>query len=178
MIKLKELSKPRNIALIALLIAANIGVSMLSVHTETLKLSFSFIIIAFSAYFFGPVAAALVGGLGDIASALIFPVGPYFPGFTLTAVLTGICFGVFLYEKTSIAKISISVILNEFLGSLLLNSMWISILYSIPFKPLLISRLTTQILPMTVIEIVTLWLLFGKSMVIDNIKKAILSKRK
>ena len=173
MIKLKELSKPRNLAVIALLIAANIVVSMVSTHTETIKLSFSFLIVAFAAYFFGPVAAALVAGLGDIASALLFPVGPYFPGFTLTAVLTGICFGIFLYKKTGFVKIVIAVLLNEIIGSLLMNSFWISVLYKAPFKPLLISRLTTQILPMIAVEIVVLWLLFGKSMIMENIKKAI-----
>lgn len=173
MLKIKEISKPRNIALIALLIAANVGISMISVHTETFKIGFAFLTVAFAAYFFGPVAAALVGGLGDVANALIFPVGPYFPGFTLTAVLTGICFGVFLYEKTGFLKISVSVLLNELIGSLLINSFWISTLYSMPYKPLLISRLTTQILPMIAVQIVTLWVLFGKSMVLENVRKAI-----
>lgn len=174
MIKLKELSRPRNMAVIALLAAANFVVSsMLSVHTETIKLSFSFIVVAFAAYFFGPVAAAFVGGVGDVVSAIAFPVGPYFPGFTLTAVLTGICFGFFLYEKTNIVKISICVLINELLGSLLMNSFWISFLYKMPFGALLISRLTTQILPMIAVEILTLWLLFGKSMVMEKIRKYI-----
>lgn len=177
MIKLKELSKPRNLAVIAMLIAANIVVSMISTHTETIKISLSFLIVAFAAYFFGPVAAALVAGLGDVASALIFPVGPYFPGFTLTAVLTGVCFGIFLYKKTGFVKITVSVLLNEILGSLLLNSLWISILYSMPYKPLFISRLTTQVLPMIAIEIIVLWLIFGKSMIMENIKKAIEKQR-
>ena len=173
MIKLKELSKPRNLAVIALLTAANIVVSVISTHTETLKIGFSFVIVAFAAYLFGPVAAAFVGGVGDIVSAVAFPVGPYFPGFTLTAVLTGICFGIFLYEKTGIIKIIVSVLLNELIGSLLMNSFWISFLYKMPFKPLLASRFFSQIILMIGIEIVTLWLLFGKSMIMENVKKAI-----
>lgn len=178
MIKIKELSKPGNLAVIAMLAAANVVISsMLSVHTETIKLSFSFLAVAFAAYFFGPVAAAFVGGIGDIVSALAFPVGPYFPGFTLTAVLMGICFGLFLYSKTNIVKISISVLLNELLGSLLMNTFWISFLYKAPFKALFISRLTTQILPMIAVEVLTLWLLFGKSMVMEKIKNSIEKRR-
>lgn len=174
MIKLKELGKPRNLAVIAMLAAANVVVSsMLAVHTETIKLSFSFVTVAFAAYFFGPVAAAFVGGVGDVVSAVAFPVGPYFPGFTLTAVLTGICFGFFLYKETGIFKISVSVLINELIGSLLINSFWISFLYKAPFKALVVSRLTTQILPMIAVEIFTLWLFFGKSMVMEKIKKMI-----
>ncbi len=174
MIKLKELSKPRNLAVVALLTAANVVVSsMLSVHTETIKLSFSFVIVAFAAYFFGPVAAAFVSGAGDIVSAVAFPVGPYFPGFTLTAVLTGICFGVLIYKETGIIKISVSVLINELAGSLLINSFWISFLYKTPFKALAVSRLVTQILPMIAVEIIILWLLFGKSMIMEKIRKTI-----
>ncbi len=185
MMKFKELSKPRNIAVVALLIAANIAVSMVSTHTETIKISLSFLPVAFAAYFFGPVAAALVGGAGDIVSAIVFPVGPYFPGFTLTAVLTGICFGLFLYQKTETknmiygaVKIIVCVLINELIGSLLLNTMWISILYSIPFKPLIVSRFLTQIIVMIPIEFVVLWLIFGKSMVAEQIKKAVISRKK
>lgn len=180
MIKLKELSKPRNLAVIALLIAANVVAGrMLSIHTPIIKIGFSFVTVAFAAYFFGPVAAALVGGIGDIISALLTPeAGAYFPGFTLTAILMGICFGVFLYEKTSIIKISLSVLINELAGSTLMNTYWIYFLSSKSgssktFMTLLIARMTTQIPLMIAVEIIILWLLFGKSMIMENIKKAI-----
>ena len=176
MSKIKEIfipfTKARNLAVIALLIAANVVLSrFLSINVWNMKIGFTFLTTAFAAYFFGPVAAALVGGLGDLVGALMFPIGPYFPGFTLTAVLTGLCFGFFLYNNCSLVRIIISVLINELIGSLIINSYWISVLYNSPFKALVMSRLVAQVLPMIVIEIVVLQLLFGKSMAVERIKK-------
>lgn len=164
--------KTGNLAVIALLIAANVVLSrFLSINVWNMKIGFTFLTVAFAAYFMGPVAAALVGGLGDLIGALLFPIGPYFPGFTLTAVLTGICFGVFLYKKCDIVRIIASVAINELIGSLIINSFWISVLYSSPFKALVVSRLVGQILPMLAVEIIVIELLFGKSMAVEQIKK-------
>ncbi len=181
MSKIKEAFKPfakaQNLAVIALLVAANVVLSrFLSINVWNMKIGFTFLTVAFAAYFMGPVAAALVGGLGDLIGALAFPIGPYFPGFTLTAVLTGLCFGFFLYNNRKTERIILSVLLNEAIGSLIINSFWISVLYSSPFKALVASRLVGQILPMVVIESVVLVLLFGKSMAVETIKKNVVKK--
>ena len=86
--KVKELLKTKNLALIALLIALNVVLSrFLSFNVWNLKIGFTFVSLIFAAYFTGPVGAAIVGGAGDLIGALMFPIGAYFPGFTLTAVL-------------------------------------------------------------------------------------------
>ena len=177
MFKIKDLMKTGNLAVIAMLIAANVVLSrFLSFNVWNLKIGFTFVTVVFAAYLFGPIAAALVGGLGGLIGALPFSIGPYFPGFTLTAVLTGICFGVFLYKKTSFAKICSCVAINELIGSALLNTLWIAVLYGSDFKAVLMSRLPTQILPMMVVEIVFIQLVFGKSMAADRIAAAIKSR--
>ncbi len=169
-----ELRDPKHLAVIAMLVAANVVLSrFLSVNLWNMKLGFTFLTLMFAAYFFGPVAALLVGGLGDLIGALAFPIGPYFPGFTVTAALTGLCFGVFLYKRCTLPKIVISVLLNELLGGLLLNTFWISLLYGSPFRELFFTRLVSQILPMIALEIVAAQLLFGRSMAMEQIKKAI-----
>lgn len=175
MLIFKQAFKTRTLAAVALLVAANIVLSRFcSVNVWNLKIGFTFITPVLAAYFFGPVAAALVAGLGDFLGATLFPIGAYFPGFTLTAVLTGLCFGAFLYKKISLVKIIASVTINEIFGSLLLNSYWISILFSSPYKALLFTRLTMQVIPMLIIEIVVIQLLFGKSMAVEKIKKAMI----
>lgn len=174
MLKIKELLKTKNLAFIALLIAMNVVLSrFLSFNVWNLKIGFTFISLIFAAYFTGPIGAAVVGGAGDLIGALMFPIGAYFPGFTLTAVLEGICFGFFIYKKASFPKICISVALNEIIGGLLMNTFWISVLYGSEFKAIFITRLITQILPMIVVEILTTQLLFGKSMVVQRVQKAI-----
>ena len=37
--------------------------------------------------------------VGDLLGMMIFPTGAYFPGFTLTAFITGLIFGLFLHGK-------------------------------------------------------------------------------
>ena len=73
--------------------------------------------------------------------AILFPIGPYFPGFTLTAFLTGMIYGKFLYKKTSIPRIAGAVLVTQLLLSLVVNSFWISILYSSPYTALLATRI-------------------------------------
>ena len=143
----------------------------LSINAWNLKIGFSFVPVAIAGMLFGLLPAAIVAALGDFVGALVFPIGPYFPGFTATAVLTGLCFGIFLYNNRKTERIILSVLINEAVGGLLMNSFWISVLYSSPFKALVASRLVGQILPMAVLESVVLVLLFGKSMAVEQIKK-------
>ena len=59
-----------------------------SISAWNIKIGFSFVPIAIGGILFGPLGGGLVGALGDFIGAVLFPIGPYFPGFTLTAFLT------------------------------------------------------------------------------------------
>ena len=112
----------------------------LSINAWNLKIGFSFVPVAAAAILFGPVPAGIVAALGDFLGALLFPIGPYFPGFTLTAFLTGLTYGLFLYRRQSVVRILAAVVVQQLLLSLLLNSFWLSLLYESPYVPLLASR--------------------------------------
>ena len=88
--------------------------------TNQYKLSFIAVILA--AVFLGPAYAAVVGGLGDLLSALIMPTGPYFPGFTAVSALVGLMFGLMLYKKITYPRIVISVFIAQVAGTLILNT--------------------------------------------------------
>ena len=128
---------------------------------------------AFAAAVFGAPYAVAVGALGDILGAILFPIGPYFPGFTFTNTLTALCTALFIYKNATILKISISVIINKIIGSLVLNTIWISLLYRggiNAFGAVFITRLP-QAGIMTVIEILTLTFLFSnKSKIRTSLK--------
>jgi len=113
----------------------------LSINFWNVKIGFSFVPIVIAAMLFGPVPAGIVGALGDFLGATLFPIGPYFPGFTFTAFLTGLVFGVFLYKKQTILRTVSAVLIQQIFLSLLLNTYWISVLYSSPYVPLLKTRL-------------------------------------
>ena len=96
--------------------------------------------VVVAAMLFGSLSAGLVAALGDFLGAILFPIGPYFPGFTLTAFLTGLTFGVFLHRKRDALRVLGAVAVNQLVWSLLLNTLWISILYGSPYKALLATR--------------------------------------
>ncbi len=150
------------IAVIGILVAVNIVLSrFLSISIWSSKIGFAFITVAIAARLYGPLPAILVAGLGDFLGAILFPIGPYFPGFTLTAVLTALCTSLFVYKKTSFPRVVTSVLINEIIGSLILNTMWISILYGNHFLEFLGTRVFQTVL-MIIVEIIVMQWLYTK----------------
>lgn len=124
-----------------LLIALQIILSrFLSINAWNLKIGFSFTAVFVAAYLYGPVYSAVVAAIADLLGASLFPSGAFFPGFTVTAILSGIVFGVFLYKQQTPVRIGAAVLIDQLILGLLLNSYWISVLYGSPYVPLLATR--------------------------------------
>ncbi len=109
-----------------------------SIKTFGWNIGFSFVPVVAAAFMYGPLVGAVVGGLGDLIGAILFPIGPYFPGFTLGAALMGFTYGIFLFrgEKSLFSgKINFwrhifpSVLINGIVIGLFINTIWVSILY-------------------------------------------------
>lgn len=131
----------RMIVLLGLLTALEIILSRFcSISAWNMKIGFSFVPVALAAMLYGPLGGATVGALGDLVGALLFPIGAYFPGFTLTAALTGAVFGRFLHRKQNARRILAAVAVHQLILSLLLNTLWISVLYGSPYGALLVTR--------------------------------------
>ncbi len=165
--------------LTALLIALNVilerFVPTYSVWNN--NISFGFITVAFAACYLGIPYAIAVGGLGDLIGALIKPFGPYFPGYTITNMLVGLCLAIFIYKKTTILRISLSVIIHKIVCSLILNTIFISVLYRggiAAFWIVFVSRIPFVVL-MSVVEIILISLLFSEK---SKINKLILKNLK
>lgn len=149
----------KHLTAMALLIALEIILSrFLSLSAWNTKIGFSFVPVVIAAILLGPVYAGIVGALADFVGAVLFPIGAYFPGFTLTAFLTGMVYGLFLYKRQSLPRILGAVAVNQFILSLLLNTLWISVLYGSPFGPLLVTRLVQSAI-LTVVQIVVIELI-------------------
>lgn len=140
------------------------------------NISFGIVTVAFAACYLGVPYAVAVGGLGDFIGALIKPFGPYFVGYTITNMLVGLILGLFLYKKATVLKICFATLINKITCSLLLNTIFISVLYRggiAAFWAVFISRIPFVALT-AVIEIVIISLLFTeKSKVNHLIKKAL-----
>ncbi len=132
----------KTLVTMALLTALEIVLSrFLSIQTQLTKIGFAFVPVVLAAVLLGPLEAGIVAALGDFLGAMLFPTGPFFPGFTLTAFLMGAVYGLCLYKRADFWRILLAVAVHQLLLSLLLNSLWISILYGSPYGPLLVTRL-------------------------------------
>lgn len=106
--------------------------STMALFGNMIKISINFLPIAIAAAMFGPIGAALVGGLGDILAFFINPAsgGSYFPGFTLNGILTGIILGIFLYKNNvTIKTVLISWTINAVLIEVFLSGYWLYFIY-------------------------------------------------
>lgn len=147
---------------VALLIAMEIVLNrFLSINAWNIKIGFSFVPVVLAAILFGPVHAAVVGGIGDLLGAILFPIGAYFPGFTLTAVLMGLVWGFFLHKNRAFLRIVAATAINQFILGLFLNTLWISILYGSTYWPLFLTRII-QAGILTVVQILVTFAL-GKA---------------
>ena len=132
----------RMIVLLGLLAALEVVLSrFLSITLWNQKYGFSFVPLVIAALLFGPVPAGIMAAVADVIGAVLFPTFTFFPGFTLTAFLTGAVFGLFLYRKQSWLRLLAAVAIVQLLLGLLLNSWWLSILYGSPYLPLLGTRI-------------------------------------
>lgn len=149
------------IANIALLIALEIVLSrFLSISTPIVKASFSFVPLSMLAMLYGPFYAASGAAIADIMGAVLFPIGPYFPGYTITAALTGLTYGLCLYKRPkSLLAITASVLiigLGLYLG---LNTIWIQMTTGKAYMAILAPRVIKVIvmIPIKVLLIKFAW---------------------
>ena len=66
---------------------------------QLVEIRFGSLVLAVSGSILGPAVTAVVGMCSDIIAFVIKPTGPYFPGFTISAAVSGLIFGLFLYKK-------------------------------------------------------------------------------
>ena len=167
----KNLTK--QLCALALLIAVGVVlgrlVPVLSVWNT--KIEFSFVAVMLAACIAGPVGGLVTGALIDFIGAILLPTGPYFPGFMATAALTGLVFGLLLYKKCNLGRIVIAVLSTQLVCVFLLNTLFISILYTKAFTVLLATR-AIQVVVMSVIEIVFAELVLDRAKLVQRIKLA------
>lgn len=111
-----------------------------------IKFTFGFVPPAVIGMLYGPVPSAITFGLADLTAVAVgITVGAYHPGFTVCNLLMGLCFGLCLHPNPfysskkpprallslprRIAGAVISTLFNNVICGLLLNTLWVSMLY-------------------------------------------------
>ncbi|MCG8501486.1 MAG: folate family ECF transporter S component [Firmicutes bacterium] len=124
------MKKTHVLVFVGILIATEIVLTRYcAIQTDIVRIGFGFIPIVLSAMLFGPVIGGTTAMLADILGMMIFPRGAYFPGFTFSALVGGVIYGLVLYNKPkTVLRIFLAVLLVTVIRDLGLNTLWLSIL--------------------------------------------------
>lgn len=149
--------KTRTLVQVALLLTLEIVLSrFLSISTPLVKIGFAFIPVVICAMVYGPVWAGIMAALGDLIGAILFPIGIYFPGFTLSSGLCGVVYGLFLYKKScSWVSLLTMLFIIRVVINLGLSTYWLTVLTGMPFTVLASTRIvqTIVLIPLKLIVI-------------------------
>jgi ECF transporter S component (folate family) len=167
------------ITIIGFLIALEIILTrFLSINTPIVRIGFGFVPVAIVAVLYGPLWAGLAYAIGDIIGAFLFPTGAFFPGFTLTAFLTGLTFGLFLYgRQISLKTVLPASLIVCILLNLCLDTLWLHILMGEGMWALIPSRLI-KCGVMIVIQSALLPVICGKILPLIKVPGVSLSNKK
>lgn len=120
----KQKSMTHRLVLMAMFTAVQIILSrFLSINLWNLKIGFSFIPSVLAGILLGPLSAGLVGLVADVLGATLFPIGAFFPGFSLTSFITAFGYGFFLHKNQSVKNIVAAVLFSEIVGTIFLNTL-------------------------------------------------------
>ena len=163
---MQNISKTKKMILSALMITLSIVLSrFLSIKTPFIAISFNFVPILLSAIWFGPKYTIIIAGISDLIGAILFPFGEFFIGFTISSILAGAIYGFILYKKDvelTKKQLLIRLIISSFIVTIfvyiLLNTLWLVIMYDKAFFVLVGARAIKEFI-MLPIQIVTVFLL-------------------
>lgn len=165
----KNDNKTLRITRIALLIAMQIILSrFLSIATPVVKIGFAFVPLSIIGMLYGPMYSAIAAGIADYLGSNLFPIGAYHPGFTITSILVGLTYGIFLQKKgaKSFLKIIVAVFIINIVLHLGLNTYWISTISGKGYLALLPTRVMSNvaIIPIQVVTIKFVYEVFIKKL--------------
>lgn len=156
------MNKSKRILLCALFTASCIVLErILSIRTNIVTIGFSFVPIMLGAIILGPKYSTFIATISDIIGALLFPTGSYFFGFTITAFLTGLTYGLLLHrdnfkiDKSFIIRLIISTIIVTGIFNGVLNTIWIFIISSGASKIIIPIRVIKELV-MVPIKVITI----------------------
>ena len=164
------MNKTKKIILCALFISSTIVLGrILSIRTPIITIGFSFVPIMLSAIILGPKYSTFIATICDIIGALVFPTGSFFFGFTITAFLTGLTYGLLLYrkefkvDKWFIIRLLISTVIVTGILNGVLNTIWIIMMTNGASKVIITTRVLKQLVmaPVQIITILSIGKIFG-----------------
>ena len=128
-----QLKNVRMLTLAGIITAASIVLESFPIYLlgTSLKIYFSFLVISLGCYVYGPAVGIQVGFANDTLGFLISSFGePYFPGYLITAMLSGLIYGTLLYrQRITVLRLVVVRLVINYGSNVLLGSVWKAMLY-------------------------------------------------
>ena len=141
-----------------------------------LRIGFSDLPNRLNDFLLGPFLGALFGGVMDIVKYLLQPTGPFFPGYTLSAVCGSLIFGFITHgmhgHKLSLVRIFAAELLIKVFVNIGMNTAWSCLLYGNALMAILPARIFANLiqLPMDTAVIYFVLLSLEKSRVLSRMQ--------
>ncbi len=164
---MKKIKNTRVLTACAMLLAIAVIFGFFKIPISNIaEIRLQFLPVACAGFLFGPAVGGILGGLTDILAFLIKPTGPYFPGFTVSGIIQGIIYGVLLCRKPlSIKRVFAAQLLDSILISLILNTVWLSILYGQGVVAVFTARIIKTLIMLPINTVLLMGVLKGSELV-------------
>ncbi len=157
--QMKFMKSTKVIVLMGLFIALNVVFTRVTVYyfAPYSRITLQFLSTSFVSGILGPILGGINAAISDIVGFFLFPApvpAPFFPGFTLSALLSGLIYGVFLFKKPkTLVRITLSVLVVSIFIDLGINTLWLYLLYREAWIPFFAARLikTAFMIPVQII---------------------------
>ena len=130
-LKGEKLSSPKTLTGVAMLVALYTILSFFTINLSTTwEIGFADLALAVCGMLYGPIPCAVAGAAGDLLGFIVSPNGGFFPGFTLSAFITGMIYGLLLYNRpVSLKRAALAEGIIIVICNLILTPLWLNMLY-------------------------------------------------
>lgn len=116
----------RNLVYLAMLMAMALVLGRFSVGNDWIKISPAFIATIMMGYYFGPWLAALAAAVNDQLAFMLWGSGPNMIGFTVSAAVGALIYGLFFHKKAvKLWRVIVAVALVVIIVNIGLDTLWL-----------------------------------------------------
>ncbi|MBO5364552.1 MAG: folate family ECF transporter S component [Clostridia bacterium] len=153
----KKMQNPRVLTVCAMMMALNIILGYFTLRLSAyLRIGFGFITQPVVGMLFGPLPCLLTGMIQDVISLALNPTGAYIPAYTLSVGISGIFYGMVLYQKpVTLWRVFVAKLLVVLVGNILLNSIALAPTVASGFIGILPSRILKNLLLLPIQTVVS-----------------------
>lgn len=137
------------IAVVGVLMGLGLALSRVAIPLGTSnRLSLGFVVTGVISMLYGPwVGGFAAAGVDLLISFLFGQQGTIFIGFTITAFVNGVIYGLFLHRRRPNWKsLVLAVLFQTVVSNVILNTLWINTLYQTPIPVLLAGRIPQNLI--------------------------------